>query len=194
MNEFDNAIALTGGISTGKSTVCNLLKLHGFFIIDADKIAHQVLNQNSHKISEIFGEEFVDNGVVNRKKLGTLVFGNPSAKASLQELVHPLIKAEIKEQAKLCEEKKMPYIVDIPLFFETRNYPIEKCVVVYCSPEIQLERLMKRDNISKDEAVIKISNQMDIEQKKSLAKYVIDNSKDIKALQKQVEKFIKEVQ
>lgn len=194
MNDFTNAIALTGGISTGKSTVCNLLKLHGFSIIDADKIAHKILDENKSSISAIFGEEFVDADGVNRKKLGILVFANKQEKQKLETFIHPLIKEAIKSEAKICEEKNMPYIVDIPLFFETLNYPIEKTAVVYCPQSIQIERLIKRDTISKEEAIKKVSNQINIEDKKNMAKYVIDNSGDIKSLQKQVEKFIKEIQ
>ncbi len=73
---FKNAIALTGGISTGKSTVCNLFKLHGFLTIDADKIAHRLLDENSHKIATMFGEQYVENGKVLRKELGKIIFSN----------------------------------------------------------------------------------------------------------------------
>ena len=193
MNEFQNAIALTGGISTGKSTVCNILKLHGFSIIDADSIAHKILDENSSKIAQAFGDEFVKESKVDRKMLGSLVFANAEEKKKLENLLHPLIKAEVLEQAKICEAKNKPYIVDIPLFFETKNYPISNVVVVYCPKDIQVQRLCKRDNINEEAALQKISNQMSIEEKKNLATFVIDNSEDLKHLQKQTEKFVKEV-
>ena len=92
---FKNAIALTGGISTGKSTVCNLFKLHGFLTIDADKIAHKLLDENSDKIIEMFGKQYVENGKVLRKELGKIIFSNEKNKLKLEALLHPLIKEEI---------------------------------------------------------------------------------------------------
>ncbi len=191
---FKNAIALTGGISTGKSTVCNLFKLHGFLIIDADKIAHKLLDENSSKIAEMFGSEYVSkDGKVIRKELGKIIFSNEENKLKLEALLHPLIKDEIVKQSRLFEDQDKPYLIDIPLFFEKMHYPIPRSLVVYTPKDIQVERLMKRDNISKDEALLKISNQWDIEKKKELADMVIDNSKDLKNLQKEVERVMGEI-
>lgn len=191
---FKNAIALTGGISTGKSTVCNLFKLHGFLIIDADEIAHYLLDKNSSKIAQMFGNHYVDeNGKVLRKELGKIIFSNEENKLKLEALLHPLIKDEIVKRSRLFENQNKPYLIDIPLFFEKMHYPIPTSLVVYTPKDIQVKRLMKRDNISKEEAVLKISNQWDIEKKKDLADIVIDNSKDLKNLQKEVERVIGEI-
>jgi len=190
---FKNAIALTGGISTGKSTVCNLFKLHGFLTIDADKIAHKLLDENSDKIIEMFGKQYVENGKVLRKELGKIIFSNEENKLKLEALLHPLIKEEIIKESKIFEEQNKPYFVDIPLFFEKMHYPIPKSLVIYTPKELQIERLMKRDNIDENEAKLKISNQMDIEEKKNLADMVIDNSKDLKHLQDEVERIIGEI-
>lgn len=190
---FKNAIALTGGISTGKSTVCNLLKLHGFLTIDADKIAHKLLDENSSKIEEMFGKEYVENGKVLRKELGKIIFSNEENKLKLEALLHPLIKEEIIKESKIYEEQNKPYFVDIPLFFEKMHYPISKSLVIYTPKELQIQRLMKRDNIDEKEAKLKISNQMDIEEKRKLANIVIDNSKDLKYLQNEVERVIGEI-
>lgn len=190
---FKNAIALTGGISTGKSTVCNLLKLHGFLTIDADKIAHKLLDENSSKIEEMFGKEYVENGKVLRKELGKIIFSNEENKLKLEALLHPFIKEEIIKESKIYEEQNKPYFVDIPLFFEKMHYPISKSLVIYTPKELQIQRLMKRDNIDEKEAKLKISNQMDIEEKKKLADMVIDNSKDLKHLQNEVERVIGEI-
>ncbi|KLE02805.1 dephospho-CoA kinase [Aliarcobacter butzleri] len=190
---FKNAIALTGGISTGKSTVCNLLKLHGFLTIDADKIAHKLLDENSSKIEEMFGKEYVENGKVLRKELGKIIFSNEENKLKLEALLHPLIKEEIIKESKIYEEQNKPYFVDIPLFFEKMHYPISKSLVIYTPKELQIQRLMKRDNIDEKEAKLKISNQMDIEEKRKLANIVIDNSKDLKHLQDEVERVIGEI-
>jgi dephospho-CoA kinase len=190
---FKNAIALTGGISTGKSTVCNLFKLHGFLTIDADKIAHRLLDENSHKIASMFGEQYVENGKVLRKELGKIIFSNEENKLKLEALLHPLIKEEIIKESKIFEEQNKPYFVDIPLFFEKMHYPISKSLVIYTPKNLQIERLMKRDNISEDEAKLKISNQMDIEEKRKLADMVIDNSQNLKHLQNEVERIIGEI-
>ncbi|MCT7616461.1 dephospho-CoA kinase [Aliarcobacter butzleri] len=190
---FKNAIALTGGISTGKSTVCNLLKLHGFLTIDADKIAHKLLDENSSKIEEMFGKEYVENGKVLRKELGKIIFSNEENKLKLEALLHPLIKEEIIKESKIYEEQNKPYFLDIPLFFEKMHYPISKSLVIYTPKELQIQRLMKRDNIDEKEAKLKISNQMDIEEKRKLANIVIDNSKDLKHLQNEVERVIGEI-
>lgn len=190
---FKNAIALTGGISTGKSTVCNLFKLHGFLTIDADKIAHRLLDENSHKIATMFGEQYVENGKVLRKELGKIIFSNEENKLKLEALLHPLIKEEIIKESKIFEEQNKPYFVDIPLFFEKMHYPISKSLVIYTPKNLQIERLMKRDNISEEEAKLKISNQMDIEKKRKLADMVIDNSQNLKHLQNEVERIIGEI-
>lgn len=190
---FKNAIALTGGISTGKSTVCNLFKLHGFLTIDADEISHKLLDENSNKISSMFGEQYVENNKVLRKKLGTIIFSNEENKLKLEALLHPLIKEEIIKQSRIFESQNKPYFVDIPLFFEKMNYPISKSLVIYTPKDIQVQRLMKRDNIDEEEALLKISNQMDIEEKKKLADLVIDNSKNLKNLQNEVERIMGEI-
>ena len=190
---FKNAIALTGGISTGKSTVCNLFKLHGFLTIDADLIAHRLLDENSDKIASIFGEKYVENGKVIRKELGKIIFSNEENKLKLEALLHPLIENEIIKESKIFEEQNKPYFVDIPLFFEKMHYQIPKSLVIYTPKDIQIQRLMKRDNIDENEAKLKISNQMDIEEKRKLADMVIDNSQNLKHLQNEVERIIGEI-
>ena len=190
---FKNAIALTGGISTGKSTVCNLFKLHGFLTIDADLIAHKLLDENSNKIATMFGEQYVENGKVLRKELAKIIFSNEENKLKLEALLHPLIKEEIIKESRIFESQNKPYFVDIPLFFEKMNYPISKSLVIYTPKELQIQRLMKRDNIDENEAKLKISNQMDIEEKRKLANMVIDNSQNLKHLQNEVERIIGEI-
>ena len=190
---FKNAIALTGGISTGKSTVCNLFKLHGFLTIDADVIAHRLLDENSNKIAAMFGEQYVQNGKVLRKELGKIIFSNEENKLKLEALLHPLIKEQIIKESKIFEEQNKPYFVDIPLFFEKMSYPIPKSLVIYTPKELQIQRLMKRDNIDENETKLKISNQMDIEEKRKLADMVIDNSQNLKHLQNEVERIIGEI-
>ena len=181
---FKNAIVLTGGIATGKSTVANIFREHGLEIIDADKIAHEMLDLHHKKIAELFGSEYVEEEKVIRKKLGALIFADIKEKERLEALLHPLIFEEIEKQSRLLDKKEEPYLVDIPLFFETNRYPIEKSIVVYIPQKMQLERLMKRDNSTQQEAQSRIDAQLDIEEKKHKATYLIENKKDLDALKK----------
>jgi dephospho-CoA kinase len=190
---FKNAVVLTGGIATGKSTVANLFMLHGFLTIDADKIAHKLLDLHSDTIASLFGAEYVENGKVLRKELGNLIFNNVDEKKKLENFIHPLIKEEIQKEASLFESKNKPYLIDIPLFFENKNYDIGKSIVVYTPKEIQIERLQKRDKCDEVTALSRINNQMDIEEKKRLSMYVIDNSKDLKYLTSEVERVKNEI-
>ena len=187
-NAFKHAVVLTGGIATGKSTVASLFMLHGFLTIDADKIAHKLLDIHHEKIAEIFGAEYIENKKVLRKKLGLLIFNNVDEKTKLEKFIHPLIKDEIINEAKIFESQKKPYLIDIPLFFERQHYDIEKSIVVYIPKKMQIERLRKRDNSSEEEALSRINNQLDIEEKKAMATFVIDNTKDLKNLQNEVER------
>jgi dephospho-CoA kinase len=190
---FKNAIVLTGGIATGKSTVANLFNLHGFLTIDADKIAHKLLDIHSDKIAELFGNQYIENGKVIRKELGNLIFNNKEEKEKLEAFIHPLIKEEIVKEAALFEKNNKPYLIDIPLFFENGNYDIDRNVVVYTPKDVQVKRLMKRDKSSQEEALSRINNQMDIEEKKKRAFYIIDNSKDLVSLIAEVERVKNEI-
>jgi dephospho-CoA kinase len=192
-DNFENAIVLTGGIATGKSTVASLFMLYGFLTIDADKIAHKLLDLNYKEIENIFGSEYVKDGKVIRKELGNLIFNNFEEKKKLENFIHPLIKEEIINEAKVFEQNKKPYLIDIPLFFESKNYDIEKSIVVYTPKDIQVQRLMDRDKSTYEDALTRINNQMDIEDKKDLATYVIDNSFDLKNLQNEVERVKRKI-
>lgn len=183
-----NAIALTGSIATGKSTVANLFKMFKFLVIDADSIAHRILDENYKWVEVNFGKSFVKDKKVLRKELGKIVFNDKEKLKKLEDFLHPLIKQEILKEAKLYEEQNKPYLIDLPLFFEKKNYDIDKVIVVYTPKDIQVKRLMKRDNITKEEALKKISLQIDIEKKKELATFVIDNSKDLNHTIKEVER------
>jgi len=190
---FKYAVVLTGGIATGKSTATMLLSLYGFRFIDADKITHQILDASSDKIADLFGSEYIAGGKVDRGKLGKLIFADIVKRQDLEALLHPLIYDEI---ARLSEEQdrfKKPYIIDIPLFFEGDRYPIGKSIVIYAPREKQLERLMKREGFSEEEALRRIESQMDIEEKRKRATWVIDNSGDLKQLQQECDRVKDEI-
>ena len=187
---FLYAIALTGGIATGKSTVASLLALNGMRVIDADTISHEILDASSSWVRETFGEEFVEGTKVNRAKLGALIFSDAPKKKILEDFLHPKIRAEIEIRIVKQDSFKFPYLIDIPLFFEKGSYDIKESVVVYTPSDIQFERFIKRNGYTKEESLKRINSQMLIEEKKKRATWVIDNSKDLKHLQKECEAFV----
>lgn len=191
---FEYAIALTGGIATGKSTVASLLGLSGLRIIDADIISHKILDQNVAWVQEHFGEEFITSrGKVDRPALGKLVFADKAKKTLLENFLHPLIRQEIERQSEKQDGFKYPYLIDIPLFFEGNAYNIKDSVVVYTPADIQLERFMKRNGFSEEESKRRIASQMPIDEKKARATWVIDNSLNLKHLQKECEAFVQAI-
>ncbi|WP_457750426.1 dephospho-CoA kinase [Sulfurimonas sp.] len=190
---YEYAIALTGGIATGKSTVASLLALNGMRVIDADTISHEILDASSAWVEETFGSEYINGAKVDRAKLGSYIFSHPQAKKTLEEFLHPKIKAEIEKRSEKQDSFKFPYLIDIPLFFENSNYNIKESVVVYTPADIQLERFMKRNGYAKEESLKRIVSQMPIEEKKDKATWLIDNSKNLKHLQNEVEQFVQTI-
>ncbi len=190
---FKYAIALTGGIATGKSTVASLLALNGMRVIDADTISHEILDASLSWVRETFGEEYISGSKVDRSKLGSLIFSNENSKKILEEYLHPKIRQEIEKRSIKQDGFKFPYLIDIPLFFENGAYNIKESVVVYTPKEIQLERFMKRNGYSKEESLKRITSQMPIDEKKAKATWIIDNSKNLKHLQQEVENFVEKI-
>lgn len=187
---FEYAIALTGGIATGKSTVASLMALNGMRVIDADTISHEILDASSSWVKETFGDEYINGSKVDRTKLGSLVFSDDSAKKVLEEFLHPKIRDEIEKRSEKQDGFKFPYLIDIPLFFENGAYNIKDSVVVYTPKDVQLERFMKRNKYSEEESLKRIASQMPIDEKRDKATWIIDNSKNLKHLQQEVEDFV----
>ncbi len=190
---FDYAVALTGSIATGKSTVAKFFNVNGFKIIDADKIAHGILDEQHEVIENYFGKACVKEGRVDRKVLGKIIFSDTKKRESLEKVLHPLIFEEIKNLSFQEDRYKRPYFVDIPLFFEHNRYPIKRVLVVYTPKQKQIERLMQRGGYSKKEALMRIETQIDIEYKRKHARYVIDNSKDLHHLIHECQKAKEEI-
>ncbi len=181
---FGYAIALTGSIATGKSMVAMIFKAWGFDIIDADSIAHTILDTQRDTIAKMFGADLVQQDKIDRKALGAIVFTDTKKRKQLEALLHPLIYKHIEHLAIELDKKKEPYLVDIPLFFENKSYPIKRVIVVYTPKAIQLERLIQRDNSSQIDAQKRIDTQISIEEKRTYATYLIDNSSTVEALEK----------
>ncbi len=189
-----NAIALTGGIGTGKSTTIKILESQGYPILDADKIAHQLLQEHRLKIAQHFGSDILEKDILNRKKLGAIVFQNANKLKWLEDFLHPLIRECMLKKAYELEKNYQAYFLDIPLFFEVggkKCYPVSKVVLIYAPRALQIERLLVRDKLKEAEILQRLACQMDIEQKRAMSDYIIDNSSSLKDLNKQVERFLK---
>ena len=171
-------IGITGSIACGKSTVSDYLIDKGYTIIDADKLGHVALTSDDvkRKLAEKFGDEILENNEISREKLGKLVFGNDDNLKILNSIIHPKIKELI---LKLQEEHKDEDLVflDIALLYEANFVDlVEKVAVVYVDEDVQLERLMTRNSLSKEEALKRIESQMSPQEKASLGDFVINNS------------------
>ncbi len=189
-----NAIALTGGIGTGKSTTIKTLESQGYQILDADKIAHQLLQEHRFEIAQHFGSDILEKDTLNRKKLGAIVFQNANELKWLEDFLHPLIRECMLQKAYELEKNYQAYFLDIPLFFEVggkKCYPVSKVVLIYAPRVLQIERLLERDKLKEAEILQRLACQIDIEQKRTMSDYIIDNSSSLKDLNKQVERFLK---
>ncbi|UOS31921.1 dephospho-CoA kinase [Helicobacter pylori] len=189
-----NAIALTGGIGTGKSTTIKILESQGYHILDADKIAHQLLQEHRFEIAQHFGSEILEKGILNRKKLGVIVFQKANELKWLEDFLHPLIRECMLQKAYELEKNHQAYFLDIPLFFEVggkKCYPVSKVVLIYAPRVLQIERLLERDKLKEAEILQRLACQIDIEQKRAMSDCIIDNSSSLKDLNKQVERFLK---
>ena len=185
------SIAIAGNIASGKSTVENVLRKKGYKVFDSDIIAHEVLDDLSEKILEAFkGYDILENGRISRQKLGALVFDDKNLKEKLENIVHPEIKDRLK---KIFEENKLEkYIfVSIPLLFEVgwRNL-FDKILFIYTEDKIRLNRLIQRNNFTKDEALARIKSQLPQEEKVKVSDFIINNNHSIDVLQKYIERFI----
>lgn len=184
-------IGLTGSIACGKSLVSSYLKNKGYKIIDSDIISHDVLllNEVKEKLVNIFSNEILDdNKEINRKVLGGIIFNNIDKKNLLQETVLPYILDEIKKQ---IDESEGLIFLDAPLLIEYNLlYLVDKVIVVKVNLDIQINRLIARDNITKEYALKKINSVLSSEEKEKYADYIIDNNYEIEDTYNQIENIL----
>ena len=171
-------IGITGSIACGKSLVSNYLQEKGYTIIDADKIGHMALENDEVKKQLVnkFGKSILKDNEVNRVTLGKLVFENNENLKELNNIIHPQIRKNISEQLQVHKNEKLVF-VDVPLLFEAKfDDLVEKIIVISLDEKIQLERLMNRNSLSKEEALQRIKSQIPVREKEKLGDYVVDNS------------------
>jgi dephospho-CoA kinase len=196
MNAFARYFGLTGGIASGKTTVAGMLRDFGAYIIDADKIGHEMLRSTSPAFPELvaaFGRGILDSaGRIDRGKLGPLVFADPAKLQQLNRIVHPRIIERIGRQAAEHHEQnpEAVVVVDAALIFET-GIPgrFLKMIVAWCQPEQQVERLIAKAGLSREEAEKRIASQMPAEEKRRRADFEIDCSGSLEETRRQVKEL-----
>ncbi len=189
-------IGLTGGIGSGKTAVSDLLAKLGAGIVDTDLIAHQITGPNGAAISLIekqFGTDFIaDDGALQRDKMRSLVFTKPEARKSLEAITHPLIHQEASRQALQLSEAGAPYLVFVvPLLIESGSWTslIDRLVLVDCPEETQIQRVMQRSNLPREEVERILAAQASREERLKYADMVIENQGDLKDLAVEVQKL-----
>lgn len=189
-------IGLTGGIASGKSTVSNLLRLSGYPVIDADQTVRQLQSAHSKglaQLTRVFGTAILNpDQSLNRRALGSLVFNDQEKLDELNSTMQPLIRDEIWRQVNLYKDRQFPYIIlDVPLLFEA-DYArdCDLVIVVAVDRAVQIQRLMKRNGYSRNEAEQRINAQMPLAKKKQLADILIDNNGNREELKRQVAALI----
>ena len=187
-------VGLTGSIGVGKSFVASIFVELGCHVLDADQTAREVVMPGTpglKALTEAFGEEILNpDGTLNRKQLGAVVFNDESQRQRLNHILHPFIIARQDEimNGWEAEDPDGIGIIDAALMIESGGYKrFDKLIVVHCRPEVQLERLMLRDKLSRDEALRRISSQMSQEEKQKFADYLIDTSDGFESTRAQTE-------
>ncbi|EJV84746.1 MULTISPECIES: dephospho-CoA kinase [Bacillus] len=190
-------IGLTGGIASGKSTVSEMFRELSIPVIDADVIAREVVEQGKpayNKIVEVFGAEVLQqDGELDRPRLGSIVFYNEEKRLQLNKIVHPAVREEMNRQKEMyIKEGVQAVVLDIPLLFESKlTSLVDRILVVAVKPHTQLERLMKRNNFSEEEATARIQSQMPLEEKVKNADEVINNDGTIMGTKTQLQVILK---
>ena len=183
-------LGLTGGIASGKSTADEFFEKQNIPIIDSDLIAHQIMEvgQKGYHILN-------DDQTINRHKLGGIVFNDKTKLKKLNEITHPLVHQKIKQQMeryRLNQEKLV--VVDVPLLFESGFESLcDGVLVISISPKLQVKRLMKRNNFTKEEALVRINNQMPLSEKEKRATYVVANTGTIDDLEKRLSDLLQKI-
>jgi dephospho-CoA kinase len=186
-------IGLTGSIAVGKSFVCEVFRELGVPVLDADQTAREVVKPNTEGLNLIikhFGNDILlENGELNRPKLGEIVFSNEEKRLLLNSIIHPLVQNAQDEWLQGLESKNEAKfaIIDAALLIESNGYKrFDKIIVVWCEPKVQLERLMLRNNLNLIDAEKRINSQMPQAEKKKFADFLIDTTEGFEITRSQV--------
>ncbi|MCY7734317.1 dephospho-CoA kinase [Bacillus safensis] len=191
-------IGLTGGIASGKSTVSQMIKEQGIRVVDADVIAKEAVAKGTPALQQIvqtFGEDvLLPNGELNRQQLGAIIFSDEEKRKQLNAIVHPEVRKEmLKQRDEGVSQQETFVVLDIPLLFESQlESLVDRIIVVYTTPELQLSRLMNRNDLSEEEALNRIHSQQSLEEKCKKADSVIENTQDLAFIRKQLQNILNE--
>ena len=194
-------IGLTGGIGTGKSTVSRILKERGYEVIDLDVIAHEVIRfpQVIEKIVENFGKEILENNnsendIISREKLGKIIFRNKKKRLILNSIMHPEILHSMREKILKYKKENKIIFVEIQLLFEVQwEKEFDSILLVSADEKTQIQRVLKRDNRTYEEALNIINSQMSLDEKKKRSDFIIENNGSILELEQKVDEFLKKL-
>jgi dephospho-CoA kinase len=192
-------VGLTGSIASGKSTVARRLKDAGIPVIDLDKVGHEVLRKRHEAFEPVvsaFGDAILgDDGEIDRKKLGVIVFADEAARAKLNAIVHPKIRDEEARRVSAMVESGVDAVAtEAALLIETgQRDRFDFFVVVGCAPEIQIERIVKRDRSTREQAQARIDAQLSFAEKKKRADWVIDTSGSIEETLTAADQLVEEI-
>lgn len=187
-------VALVGNIASGKSTVDEILQQSGYLVLDTDKVCHKLLENNSEIVDAFSSYDILDeNKNISREKFGKIVFSNPKLKAKLESILHPQIRKEILKFFDENKSQKMVFVA-IPLLFEANMQDLfDKILFVYTNDEIRLERLIARNNYTKEYAQIRLDSQLSQDEKVKKSDYVIYNNSTKDELKKEVIKVFGQI-
>lgn len=198
-------VGLTGGVGTGKSTVSRILRERGYDVIDLDMISHEVIRfpQVVEKIVENFGREVLEednseNYVISREKLGKIIFRNKEKRLVLNSIMHPEIltamRGKILEHKLENKTKNKIIFVEIQLLFEVQwEKEFDYILLISASTDMQIRRILNRDNRTYEEALNIINSQMPLDEKRKRSNFVIENNGSIQDLERKVDEFLKEI-
>ncbi|MFF5994349.1 dephospho-CoA kinase [Lysinibacillus sp. KU-BSD001] len=191
-------IGLTGSIASGKSTVANMLAGYRLPIVDADLVARQVVEPGTETLAQIaqaFGADVIqEDGTMDREKVGAIIFHEPAKRKILNDIIHPAIRTEmIRQRDEYVAKGEKHIVMDIPLLFESKlQHFVDKILVVSVKEDIQLQRLMERNNLSEEEARARMASQLPMLVKEQGADVVIYNNRSIESTAQQLEAALKE--
>jgi dephospho-CoA kinase len=186
--------AICGNIASGKSVVQKILQDNGYKILDTDEVAHKLLTVSNKNLFEAFKDfDVFENGEFSRNKLGQLVFANENLRMKLNEIMHPQIALEIEMFFKQCHNDEIVFVA-IPLLFEAKMENLfDKILFIYADDNLRLNRLMKRNNYTTEQAKARINSQLPQDEKIKLCDYVINNNGTVEELENATKIFLKQV-
>jgi dephospho-CoA kinase len=190
-------LGVTGGLGSGKSSACQRLKEKGAVIFDADNIAKEILQtvpEVQEKISEVFGEAIIKNGVVDNQKLAVIAFSNEENQATLNNIIHPFVIKEFEKKHESMQNREGLLVIDAPLIFESGlDSHLDYTVLIYATYKLRITRAIRRGNLSREQILKRMDLQMPEEAKRELASFVIENNGSVEHLYEEIDKLYNEL-